>query len=488
MSEAVALPNAARALGPVHVSGDARLARLAAVGDQRAFAAIFERYHQPLYRYCRSIVGNDEDAQDALQNTMAKVLQALPGEEREVALKPWLYRIAHNEAIELVRRRRPHVDLEGIEASAPGVEEESAVRERLRQLTSDLSNLPERQRGALVMRELSGLSYSEIAKAFATSPAVAKQAVYEARVALQEQAEGREMDCRSVRASISERDGRILRGRRLRAHLRGCDGCRSFRDGIGARRADFAVLAPPLPAVAAATMFHSLVGGASQGGGAGVAGVLGGGAGKTAVAGSAAAKLAVAGALVVGVGAGTLRATHLAGGGSGASDSAQGVTVTPTAKQVSPGQATRGSTPAGTGHSSASQSQNGSAGHSGSAGKSDGSGKAGSGSANEDAASDSGTGSIGAESGYTGPSAGAGNSDSAPGHSGTLPPQSNGNGNGYGLSHSTGHPTGPPVSPPGLTGGHPPHPVHPVTPPTGDLPSVHGPPAGHGPPVVGGGT
>src|SRR5918911_1465428 len=99
MSEAIALPSVPGALGSSRLIGDSRLARLAARGDQRAFSAIFERYHQQLYRYCRSIVGNDEDAQDALQNTMAKVLQALPGEERELALKPWLYRIAHNESI-----------------------------------------------------------------------------------------------------------------------------------------------------------------------------------------------------------------------------------------------------------------------------------------------------------------------------------------------------------------------------------------------------
>src|SRR5215211_9400922 len=105
MSNAVALPNVPGSLGSSRLAGDSRLARLAARGDQRAFAAIFERYHQPLYRYCRSILANDEDAQDALQNTMAKVLQALPGEERELALKPWLYRIAHNEAISMLRRR-----------------------------------------------------------------------------------------------------------------------------------------------------------------------------------------------------------------------------------------------------------------------------------------------------------------------------------------------------------------------------------------------
>ena len=86
---------------------DARLARRAATGDERAFATIYQRYHQDLYRFCLAILGNPEDAQDALQNTMVKALRALPGERREIQLKPWLYRIAHNESIDLLRRRRP---------------------------------------------------------------------------------------------------------------------------------------------------------------------------------------------------------------------------------------------------------------------------------------------------------------------------------------------------------------------------------------------
>ena len=69
-------------------AADERLARRAQRGDERAFAAIFERYHQRLYRYCLGILANPEDAQDALQNTMVRALRALPGEERSISLKP----------------------------------------------------------------------------------------------------------------------------------------------------------------------------------------------------------------------------------------------------------------------------------------------------------------------------------------------------------------------------------------------------------------
>src|SRR3954454_21963123 len=100
------MSEAAAAAGISRLLSDERLTRRAVGGDERAFAAIFRRYHQSLYRFCLAIVGNPEDAQDALQNTMIKVLRALPGEERKIELKPWLYRIAHNESIDLLRRRR----------------------------------------------------------------------------------------------------------------------------------------------------------------------------------------------------------------------------------------------------------------------------------------------------------------------------------------------------------------------------------------------
>ena len=290
--------------------GDARLARLATRGDSRAFEAIFERYHQELYRYCRAILGDAEEAQDALQGTMASALRSLPGDGREIALRPWLYRVAHNEAISILRHRATHWDSERLSEQqvAPGADSEAEARERLRDLVADLDALPDRQRGALVMRELSGLSYAQIGAALASSAGAARQAVYEARVALQELKAGREMECEGVRRALSERDGRVLRGRRLRAHLRACETCRDFHTGISRRRSDLQALSPPLPALAASGLLTTILGqagaggagaGAAVGGGAGVAGMAG-----TGIAGSAAVKGAsLVAAVVVGAGA-----------------------------------------------------------------------------------------------------------------------------------------------------------------------------------------
>ena len=232
MSEATASSGIAPGPGLLGILSDDRLARRAVNGDERAFAAIFRRYHQSLYRFCLAIVGDPQDAQDALQNTMVKVLRALPGEERRIELKPWLYRIAHNESIDLLRRRRETRELDAeLPSRGPGLAEEAAARERLRRLFADLEELPERQRETLVMRELAGLDFAEIGAALGTTAAVARQTVYEARLSLRQMDEGREMSCEAVSRALSDGDGRVIRRRDVRAHLRTCACCRRFQRG-----------------------------------------------------------------------------------------------------------------------------------------------------------------------------------------------------------------------------------------------------------------
>jgi RNA polymerase sigma factor (sigma-70 family) len=296
MSEAAARGAGRSGSGIAGLFSDDRLVRRASDGDEAAFGAIFRRYHQDLYRYCLAIVGEPHDAHDALQNTMVKVLRGLPGETRKIELKPWLYRIAHNEAVEVLRRRRPTAEIDPEQAaSGPGLAAEAEVRERLRRLIGDLDELPERQRGALVMRELAGLGFAEIGAALGTSPAVARQTVYEARLSLGQMDAGREMTCETVTRALSDADGRVTRRRDIRAHLRTCAGCRGFRDGMGGRERDLAALSP-LPAVAAAGLLQGLLGGHG-----GLAGTVGGGAAK-ALGLSAAVKATATVAVVAAIG------------------------------------------------------------------------------------------------------------------------------------------------------------------------------------------
>src|ERR1700753_4153535 len=211
------------------VLGDERLARLVGDGNKQAFAPLYERYYQQLYRYCRSIVHDDLDAQDALQSTFASAFAALRKGQRDAPLRPWLFRIAHNEAVSVIRRRRPSEELsEASEPCGESVEEQAGERARFALLLQDRSEPPERQRSALVMRELSGLSHEEIAIVLGTSVGAAKQTIFEARRSLSEFAEGRVMACDEVRKVVSDADGRSLRSRRVRAHLSDCSGCAEF--------------------------------------------------------------------------------------------------------------------------------------------------------------------------------------------------------------------------------------------------------------------
>jgi RNA polymerase sigma factor (sigma-70 family) len=271
----------------------------AARGDDAALAAMYQRHHQALYRYCRSILHDEEDARDALQSTMAKALAALRDEERDFELRPWLFRIAHNEAISRLRQRRDSVDLDavgalGTDSLAQTVED----RERLALLRADLRDLPERQRSALVLRELSGLSHEEIAVVLDSSAGAIKQTIFQARAGLHECAEGRTMLCADVQRALSDGDGRVLRGRRVRAHVRSCRACRAFKTALAQRPADLAALAPALPTGAGAALLAHLLPGAK----AGLASGAGAGGGMAATVASKVAIVAVATATVAGTG------------------------------------------------------------------------------------------------------------------------------------------------------------------------------------------
>jgi len=307
----VSLPAAAPALAPpaaaLKLLSDERLARWAARGSQAAFAVIFERHHQALHRYCHSIVGNGHDAADALQNTMLKALASLPGEQRTIALKPWLYRIAHNESISLLRARRGDSDLDAAaHVGGPGADTIAESRERLRDLTDDLQELSEQQRGALLMRELGGLAFDDVSLALQISAPAAKQSVYEARRALQALEEGRAMECDLVRRTLSDGDRRTLRTMKVRGHLRACAGCRDFEAALRHRPAHLAALAPPLPLAAAATILHGLLGGGGYGGGGGLLAGLTAGAKSGGVFSLGAAKVATVAVIAGGAAGGAI--------------------------------------------------------------------------------------------------------------------------------------------------------------------------------------
>ena len=202
------------------------------------------------------------------------------------------------------------------DSATSSIEDRVAERAALSALMRDLHELTDRQRSALVLRELSGLSHQEIAIALGTSVGAAKQTIFEARQSLFEFAEGRAMACDEIRRTISDADGRSLRSRRLRAHLRECGGCAAFAAAIPTRTGELRALAPALPGVAAAGLLGRIaVPSAGRGGGAGLARLAAGATVKTASASVGLSANALAGVAVVatataGVGVGLGQLMH----------------------------------------------------------------------------------------------------------------------------------------------------------------------------------
>jgi len=173
-------------VGPVlRAQPDRRLVDLVRDGYDAAFEEIVRRYRRPLDRFAAAIVGGSSE--DVTQDAFSKALLALRGSEAEIELRPWLYRIVRNTALNELRDGAPAAAelteaLPGGRSTAAEVE----AREELRNLMDRLQALPEPQRAALVMRELEGLSHDEIAAALGVSGGAARQAIYRARAALRE--------------------------------------------------------------------------------------------------------------------------------------------------------------------------------------------------------------------------------------------------------------------------------------------------------------
>ena len=223
-------PRGARSLAAPEQCTDEALARRAGRGDDAAYAAIYARYHARIEAYCRAIVRHDEDARDAAQTAMTKALVAIRSQRETLHLRSWLYRIAHNEALTVLRRRRHHHELtEALESHDADPVIEVLVREQLRATLTALGTLPASHREALLLRELGGLEYTTVAEVTGMTPRAARQAVFRARRVLRaDRAAAEQSQCPEIRSVLAGHDGRRRRARMVRAHLRICHACRTW--------------------------------------------------------------------------------------------------------------------------------------------------------------------------------------------------------------------------------------------------------------------
>jgi RNA polymerase sigma factor (sigma-70 family) len=173
-------------LGPaLRAQPDRRLVKLVREGYETAFEEIVRRYRRPLGRYAAAIVGGRSE--DVTQDAFSKALQSLRRNDAEIELRPWLYRIVRNTALNDLRDRPPAAEaLAEAIAGGRNPAEAAEQREELADLMKRLQALPEPQRAAIVMRELEGLSHEEIAAALGLSGGAARQAIYRARQTLRD--------------------------------------------------------------------------------------------------------------------------------------------------------------------------------------------------------------------------------------------------------------------------------------------------------------
>jgi RNA polymerase sigma-70 factor (ECF subfamily) len=168
---------------------DEQLVDLLRAGDDRAFTAIHERYEARLLAYARQLLGGaHHDAEEVVQDAFVRAIRALRADEREMALKAWLYTIVRNRALDVLRRPVRTTDIEPHAAvlhdTAADPHERFARGEELDALVAGLKHLPERQRTALVMHEMGGASHRAIARRLDVTTGGSKALVSRARAGL----------------------------------------------------------------------------------------------------------------------------------------------------------------------------------------------------------------------------------------------------------------------------------------------------------------
>jgi RNA polymerase sigma factor (sigma-70 family) len=231
---------------PVSWSTDHELVSAVRRGEDNAFEELFCRYRGPIRSYVTGILSDGDRAEDITQEVFISALRRLRDTERPIAFKPWIYQIAKNACIDELRRtrRRLEVPLEwqrdlpegesDLLSHDPGPDVAVESKQQLEDLRGALRGVSELHLRVLVLRELEGLSYSEIGERLGVSRPVVESTLFRARRRLaeeyQELISGRR--CERTRALIDGWHGQtprrlgIRERRRLARHLSHCQHCR----------------------------------------------------------------------------------------------------------------------------------------------------------------------------------------------------------------------------------------------------------------------
>lgn len=170
-------------------------------GDRVEFARMVDAYSGPIYRLGLKMLGNSQDAEDILQNTFLNALMHLPGFEGRSSISTWLYRIASNEALMLIRRKKPGINIEDMqtEDSDDGLmpeifmdwsilpEHELLTEEGKKAIDEAIEKLPETLRMVFILRDIEDVSIKETAEILNLTETNVKTRLLRARMYLREQ-------------------------------------------------------------------------------------------------------------------------------------------------------------------------------------------------------------------------------------------------------------------------------------------------------------
>ncbi len=169
------------------VNEDAGLIARSVAGDLEAYDRLVAVHQDRIYQVAYRITGNHEDASDAAQETFLNAFRSLARFRGAASLSTWLHRIAVNAALDLIRRRppQPTVPLESVTVSGGTEPEDAASRSDVqRRINQAIASLPAEQRVVVVLRDLQGLPYEDIASVLQIPPGTLRSRLSRSREAL----------------------------------------------------------------------------------------------------------------------------------------------------------------------------------------------------------------------------------------------------------------------------------------------------------------
>ena len=231
----------------LRLASDQRLVEQVHAGSERAFEALFDRYHRPVLAFCWRMLGSREAAEDVAQLTFLAAYRDLVRTKPPVVPRRWLYAIAATAACpSCAPAATASSDPCRSRAGTPWPSRSPRARTCARSWPTS-RGLPPDQRAALVLAELDDVSHEEIARILGCRRVKVKALVFQARASLAAARAARETPCNEIREQLATLRGGALLRAPLRRHLRDCARCRAFREQLSAERRALGLLLPVAP-------------------------------------------------------------------------------------------------------------------------------------------------------------------------------------------------------------------------------------------------